>query len=279
MRSTSPRNSTLRNSTLRRTAIAALPAVGLLAGAMVAGAGTAGANPVNCSADCVNPVTVNRIMNRAFLSFTTAVPAKASLTLRYAGGPFVKTWNEASLGISHSFDTGKILNPGIVYHYTLAATDAAGRTWTETGTFKAAERTVVVTFDKVTISDDSDAGAGELTGWGRVGSTVAGLWGEQSISAYKVMSPKKSITLKHNSPNLTWEVAVQDDDVSFGEFDSCGSAPAFAVVENSCMDANVAKKTVSLPDDFGTYTFTSGASAPNQRLDFGADVSIKITVS
>lgn len=262
----------------RRKVVLAATALGLLGGIVAASPASAGTP--TCKTDCVNPVVVSRKIGTAYLWHSSTVPTKGSLTLKIMGGAHVKTFTETAFSSSHSFDSGPVLQQGAWYQYLISTKDAAGNTWNESGSFQAPERTVTVTFDKVHITDDSDSGAGELSAWGRVnGTKEVKLWNEQSISAVRTMSPGKSVTISKAGSTITWEAFVQDNDVDWGEFDTSGGAPAYAVVENNLRDANVAKKSVTVSDEMGTYTVTSSQSAADRRLDFGADVSIKVTVA
>ena len=260
----------------RRVMLAALPALGLLGAASVAGPASAGTP--GCGVDCVGSVAVARNMTNTYLWYPSSVPTKSTLTLKYMGGATLRTFTESTFSTSHSYDTGPIMKQGAWYQYLISATDASGRTWNESGSFRALERTVTVTFNKVHITDDSDTGAGEISAWGRVnGKAEVKLWNEQSITAVKSVTANKSVTIKQAPAGLTWEVWARDNDVDFGEFDPSGGAPSYSVVENSYSDANVVKKTVTLPNEIGTHTLTSGAGAPNHNLDFGADITITVT--
>ena len=261
-----------------RGLLALLPALGLV-GITLAGAGPAHAAELRCDADCVGQVYVNRTLDSAYFGFSTTTPAKGSLTLGHLGGSHVKTYTESSATTNHHYATGRILKPGYRYAYTIKETDAWGNSRSETGSFKAPEQTVTITIDKVHITDDSDYGAGEISAYARSASKQITLWGEKSISAVKTEYVGKSIVLKNVGSSSKVEVALMDNDVDPHELGSCGTAPSYTVVENSCGDANAASKVVALSTALGTTKTTFSMSAPNHRLDFGVDATLTVTIA
>lgn len=120
-------------------------------------------SPDGCSVDCITrAVALNSrdIAGRTRLTVDTQVPAKVRIELirRSTGGAVLerRITQSARPGITFSHALNG-LAPGTRYEATVRATDAAG-VHEETGVFRTADAVADVTFHRVRIVSDGDAG-------------------------------------------------------------------------------------------------------------------------
>ena len=80
---------------------------------------------------------------------------------------------------------------GTRYAVTAKATDAGGRTWTETGTFRTRSAVATVTFHKLVVLEDGDkVGRGELAFDFRAGDTLVGSADHRRLSSGDTFVPR-----------------------------------------------------------------------------------------
>jgi hypothetical protein len=165
---------------------------------------------LGCKVDCLTRGTLTSdetVPGRARLVLESSVPATFQVLLiarRPDGSAFHQFGHSTgSRKTSHAVTLDGLLT-GTRYAVTAKATDADGRTWTETGTFRTRSAVAVTTFHKLVVLEDGDKvgrgeiafdAAGELVrtfGFRRIGSgdtfvptmsgtTRPGIWSTASI--------------------------------------------------------------------------------------------------
>ncbi|HET9938232.1 MAG TPA: hypothetical protein VFQ28_05545 [Gaiella sp.] len=143
--------------TTRKVKVAVdLPDVGLSSG-------------LGCKVDCLTRGTLTSdesVPGRARLVVESSVPAtfQVLLVARRPDGSALHQLGHStgSRKTSHAVTLDGLLT-GTPYAVTAKATDAEGRTWTETGTFRTRSAVAVTTFHKLVVLEDGDkVGRGEI---------------------------------------------------------------------------------------------------------------------
>jgi hypothetical protein len=157
------------------------------------------------------------------------------------------------------------LKPGREYHYRLTVQDNHGNQANRVATAKTLRRHVEVTFDRIFVADDGDAGAGELTVNLRAHTTTLfGVFRNRSLSAPASLWPARTIWLTDTPDQVRLSTLVIDDDQ--GPFDSCPVPElgynTFGSGSNSCADWATAHVNLNLP--------ANGASGQGNWVGFAA---------
>jgi uncharacterized cupredoxin-like copper-binding protein len=258
-----------------------------LAGTIAAGAPFAAANPASawsgCEGDCVASATITQRLDTKSvptISITTTVPTSVLVIYKTINGTTAGAVSSSStsLSTSHTLPAGAILTQGTGYVASIKATDQNGKSFTDTANVTALKRTLKFTVQKITITEDSDYGAGELRAGAKAGNAVKTLFDTRSISATKTLTLNKVVTDNAAPANAKVAVEIQDDDADIGEFCTGGTAFSFTSGSTSCMDWTSQSIGVDLQSTKGSLTRNFSFSA-NGRLKFKVWGTYTVTVA
>ena len=177
--------------TTRKVKVAVdLPDVGLSSG-------------LGCKVDCLTRGTLTSdeaVPGRARLVLESSVPATFQVLLiarRPDGSAFHQFGHSTgSRKTSHAVTLDGLLT-GTRYAVTAKATDADGRTWTETGTFRTRSAVATVTYHKVVVTDDGDTtGKGEIAFDFAAGGAPVGDIGFRRYGSGDTVVPRMSGTTR-----------------------------------------------------------------------------------
>ena len=136
---------------------------------------------LGCKVDCLTRGTLTSdesVPGRARLVVESSVPATFQVLLvarRPDGKPLHQAGYSTGSPAASATTTLDGLLTGTRYTVKAKATDAEGRTWTETGTFRTRSAVATVTFHKLVVLEDGDkVGRGELAFDFRAGDTLVG---------------------------------------------------------------------------------------------------------
>jgi hypothetical protein len=187
---------------------------GVLAAGVLAITATA-CQPPSCEQDCVSSVAIDQ--GSAKTRVVTTVPTKAAIWIYQDSTRKQTVVNKASstFATDHTI-SHQGLTPNKDYWYTVKATDEAGKTWTEQGSFRTYKRSLTFKITRINLIDDSDSlGSGEIRFGMRAGGQDFGkVYENLSMSSgtdLKNLSITRSIA---NTAPATFRIDIQgiDDD-------------------------------------------------------------------
>ncbi|NHC44293.1 hypothetical protein [Motilibacter aurantiacus] len=242
----------------------------------------------NCQTDCIYDKHISAGLRHASVTLKTTVPAKVT----FSATPFFSEGKSDSVtenAASTSHGLTLSLSPSTGYLYELTATDANGKSWTETGNFVTRTKKTTVVLDSVQVLDDSDStGAGEIWAHSLMGGQEKRLLTNRSISSGQ--------TVGLGGASMSWtaddgydgrEVSVQLADNDCDLF-GCGSVLDdwpfskgnwyFKNGSNDDYDYNTVDFMVGGPNSPGTWTGTA-ATAIGDNLSFKVNYHVVVTVS
>lgn len=201
-------------------------------------------------------------------TFSTTVPTKATMTIKL-NGAIVSKRVESTYATNHTWWYMNGLQQGVSYTFHVSALAQDGTSRGESTTFKAMQRKLVITIDRVTIQNDSDvAGNGELT----VFADVAGQFistPEQSKGDGSTINVGKSITVYKAKSQVRIDVAVRDNDCSY----LCYAGPVqYKVIDTADWEQGYGSKTLSglqLPGYASEMPFSFTGSGPVKFTVYG----------
>lgn len=148
-------------------------------------------------------------------TFSTTVPTKATMTIKL-NGAIVSKRVESSYTTNHTWWYMNGLQQGVSYTFHVSALAQDGTSRGESTTFKAMQRKLVITIERVTIQNDSDpAGSGELQVFADAAGQFIGGTAEQSKGDGGTITVGKSITLYKAKSQVRIDVAVRDNDCNY----------------------------------------------------------------
>lgn len=200
--------------------------------------------------------------------FFTSVPASTAVAVYDGNGAMIAAAVDNSLKQSRLITTPDTLPQGTLLTYEVMAKDSAGHTWIDTCSFTTLRRKVTVTFNKITVNDDSDdLSSGEF--WVHLGALgqqhgfvfgggLLGLSSGQSVNLANTFSADKvarSVLLRSQ---------MIDNDEDFWDFCTNGIGADFMPWTNACEDSGAANKWVYLPSQgVGTGTVDVSQTSDN----------------
>jgi hypothetical protein len=153
---------------------------------------------LGCKADCLEQGTLTSdasVPGRARLVLHTSVPA--TFQIRFvaksaSGGTLHQLIHSTGSRKTEHEATIDGLLTGTRYEVKAKATDAQGRSWEETGTFRTRSAQAVVTFHKITVISDSEKGAdrGEIYFDFRAGGVEAPAMGFRKLGSGDTIAVK-----------------------------------------------------------------------------------------
>jgi len=170
----------------------------------------------SCLGTCIKDVKVTPHGTFAgFQVIATAKLATFELTANKPGQPVAS----AMIGVNTSTWNTQLLTlePGTAYDYTLKVRDESGNAQVRTGTFTTLKRQVTVTFDSVTVTDDSDdLSEGDLAFWfGVNGSWTNGPEFSGGVDSGDTVNPGYSNTVVGAPDAMKLGIYGWDDDCDF----------------------------------------------------------------
>jgi hypothetical protein len=212
-----------------------------------------------CLVQCITSVTVDP--HGTFAGFSIATNESVYMTLNVHKA--TASGNDCIAGTLAATQTTILpvtswtpqltgLEPGKLHRWSVQATDANGNKQSKSGCFSTLKRSVAVTFQKVTVNDDSDgfgAGACDCRFYFWAGSNASGKFypgsGEVSIDSGDSATPNVTITVSNAPTSLALGATGNDDDTDFGQFGPYGY-PTSGSGSNNCHDWSSASMTVAM---------------------------------
>lgn len=241
----------------------------LLAGVLL-GFATA-CEPPGCAKDCVTSVAFSPGTDK--YTVVTTDKAKVGVTL-YTDSARTKP---AASRSSSTFQTTTVITNGAVspnrtYWYTVSATDEAGKTWKEQGSFQAQKRSIAVKITKITVADDSDSiGTGELDFAMKVdmagyGAKDFGLvYTNHDFGSGTSKDVSISRTVADTAPNFFTVLVQGNDDDCEGIGSLCTGGLSYSYDAGGSNDdqdwATAKTATLTVPGTNGSGTWTATTSA------------------
>ena len=151
------------------------------------------------------------------------------------------------------------LRAGTLFHYLLKVKPQTGWPYTKKGTFKTHKRRVVVSFQKVHMTDDSDDLGDCDCGFGFETQGGATIFYSGSVASGTNVHPGKSVTVDNAPPLMSLKAVGWDDD----EDDWVPVGPFIALLVNTCgavqspgsdCDGDGAKGSTAIDTDFSGFT-------------------------
>jgi hypothetical protein len=238
----------------------------------------------SCAGTCIKDVVVTPHGTFADVKVLATAKLKTfELTANEPGQPVssamigwdTQTWNTQLLS----------LDPGTTYEFALKVTDESGNSQTRFGTFTTLKRQVTVTFDAITVTDDSDdLSEGDLTFWFDAGEGWdTGNTFSAGVDTGDTVHPGWS-TVVSGGPDLL-ELGLHGHDDDCGPFTLCsmGSMPSASTTGGSNSEADWAtahhtiNTLVSGPGESFSGPFSLATSA--YALKFSGSGTFSVTYS
>jgi len=278
------------NRIARRSAAAGATLAALLGGLVAVAPSASAATP--CQSDCISSLTATPYPDGLRLDVATSSPTLVSADI-YFGATKVKSFAPpagAALTSTRTYDMTSGLSQGVWYRYVVKAADAFGNVRTEEGTLRTSRRDLTVTFDKVSLMDDSDStGAGDFYWMGsQAGTSQLGAykvlgatdtyWYWNSGGTYSVPCTARTHSIVGAQQNRPLKFTMWDDDNDvFGGGYICLSGlptcvPSFTNGSDDTADWSTAAGTLALPT-------TTGASSGTFSIGTPTGTAVRFSVS
>ena len=170
------------------------------------------------------------------------------------------------------------LDPNTVHHFVLTAYDKTKKLWfKEKGSFTTLKRRVVVTFEKVTVKDDSDdLSPGDLAFAFRINGDLSPNGKDLTFGASISTDDSKTINLNATilNPPPTMKISAVGFDNDETEWVPLG--PFIILLLNSCGKGAISEKEGSGETDCGEWTGKSGSYSSTILAD-GEDPNAPVT--
>ncbi|MFC6237614.1 fibronectin type III domain-containing protein [Longivirga aurantiaca] len=268
------------NRTARRAAAAGVTAAAILGSTLAVAPSASAATP--CQTDCISAITATPYPDGLRLDVSTSSPTLVSADI-YFGATKVKSFAPAAgsaLTSTRSYDMQTGLSQGAWYRYVVKAADSFGNVRTEEGTLRTPRRDLTVTFDKVSLTNDSDStGAGdfywmgskvstsELGAYRQLGATST-YWAWSTGGTYSVPSTARTHSIAGAQQNRPLRFVMWDDDNDvFGGGYICLSGlptcvPSFTNGSDDTADWSTAAGTLALPTKTGVSSGAFSIATP-----------------
>jgi hypothetical protein len=235
-----------------------------------------------CEGDCFTNTFISQYLENKVqvqVRAKTSVPANVRAEVSDLTGKVVATMTETAgvFTTDHSIATqAYVLPQGKSFVVKVKATDANGKSFTKAYGIKSLERTVTVTLQTISISEDSDYGAGELAAAIKIGNTVSTVFTRRSITAPYTKTFNTKFVGRQTGEFTPIKIEINDDDCEgFCEF---GSGFSFTSGSNSEWDWTTGSYLMYNDHVPGTRT-DSFAVAGNGALRFAATGTFSVTIA